>query len=288
MDRIAARLTEWGMDFSYATVKGKRVNPGNAYSADFPGGGRLKEKTLVLVECLPKRIPSRQKRIVIDHHYPGDQGFNKSCKYFWEGSSLGQLYKLLGKKTVPNQDLTLAAMDHCFGPALLGRCPGVSIKDVRNMKIAEIAEGTKTPQDEVVRRVQYFKDILSACEEKIIGNERVKDMRHVFLGTGYSLDLLAAQFATALLEKAALLCCSDFGDNEKEKVLIYNGKPHTIKMFVKKALTKIPQQAVYAAPTRGYAGAYRPTRIGGTLDWHAAPTPPVGPPEPPSLGAGPK
>lgn len=280
MDRIAIRLAEWGMEFSFAMSKDKRVTPGNAYCADFPGGDRLKEKTLVLLECLPKRIPSRQRKIVIDHHRSGDPGFNKSAKCFWEGSSIGQLYKLLGKKNIPNQDLTLAAMDHCFGAALLGRCPGVSIKDVRNLKIAEIAEGTKTSQAEVAHRINFFKDILMTADEKIIGSERVKDIRHIFLGEGYSLDLLAAQFAAALSGTAALLCCSDFGDNKKEKVLIYNGKPQTIRAFVEKALAIKPKQDVYGAPARGYAGAYRPTPIGGALDWHTAP--PLGP-RPPSL-----
>lgn len=259
MRRMAAVLEhitrELGTDpcFVYATKDGKPVHPGNAYQADPVDMGKF--DTLVCVECRPATLPDGAKVIVVDHHRPGDPGYEMGSSQFWEASSLGQLYKLLGL-TPTNEDLALAAMDHCFPAAIRGECPGVSPEQVLAVKVAEVANGTKSNEDDVRAKVADYKTLLHRAPEITIGTQVVKDLRGVYLGEGYTLDLLAAQIAATINRCTAVLRHRDRADAPEKNSITGNTEPATVEAFMREWAPSQGLVRVYGVPDRGYAGGY--------------------------------
>ncbi|MFA4993784.1 MAG: hypothetical protein WC521_00550 [Bdellovibrionales bacterium] len=260
MDRLDEVLESRGQSFDYATKNGRRVSPANAYAADPVPVDDY--DMIIYIECRtipePKGIDSK----IIDHHREGDPGYNMGPKDYWEASSLGQLFKQLN--IVPTRrDLVVAAMDHCFSAALRGECPDHTTKgsyitkeEVLDLKVAEIAEGSNTDKAYVRQRVRHFGELLSFAPSVIIGSEIIKDLRHKYLGEGYSLDLLSAQIAVALSGKAALLCNSDPNGKSKKITIYGNIRPETITAFIERWAPSQGLTDIYGVPHRGYAGAF--------------------------------
>jgi len=81
----------------------------------------------LFVECRPATGQAR----VAGHHQPGDPGYGVAPSGFLLASSLGQVAMALGGlHLLTAEDRITAACDHCLGPALLGRCPGVTVAEV--------------------------------------------------------------------------------------------------------------------------------------------------------------
>lgn len=81
----------------------------------------------LFVECRPATGHAR----VVGHHQPGDPGYGVAPSGFLLASSLGQVAMALGGlHLLTAEDRITAACDHCLGPALLGRCPGVTVAEV--------------------------------------------------------------------------------------------------------------------------------------------------------------
>jgi len=267
MGRISELIEQAGMKFCYATSGGRRVHPGNAYMADLPeslqGIDFRYGDELVLIECgLRESIPSRLlKVIVLDHHRPGDPGFGLGPEQYWDASSLGQLYKLFKKyraDPVPRpEDLVLAAMDHCFTEALRGKCPDVTREAVLSVKYREIAASTKAGKERVEETVGNFttKIVCTTTPNLRIGNVSIVDLRTEDLGVGYSLDLLCAQVASALVEKPVLLSHRDT-EGGPQKVTLYGAPTEAIKVFMSNWAPAQGLAKIYGVPDRGYAGGY--------------------------------
>lgn len=80
----------------------------------------------LFVECAPAIAHAR----VVGHHRQGDPGFGVAPSGFLLASALGQVALALGGLHLLSiEDRVTAACDHCLGPALLGRCPGVTTAD---------------------------------------------------------------------------------------------------------------------------------------------------------------
>lgn len=150
MDRIEVLtrnfVSIWwnGGSCQWATAYGKPVHVGNAYSVDTPPAGE--NETFVWVECRDRK---NSGGVVIDHHRQGDPGFGLGPADFWQASSLGQIYNLLGLGEPPLEDKVLAAMDHCFSAAVRGECPGVGGYEVLTLKQEEIGRATNSDPEEV-------------------------------------------------------------------------------------------------------------------------------------------
>ena len=126
---LAERLARGaGWTVAYATVKGVRVHPGNAYAADdVPWApGELPPDSIVLFECggapgTPGAVLEPGKRVTrLDHHRPGDPGYGRPPAEFLEASSVGQLLSLLARRgLLPRMEagtrLDLAEGDLAFG-----------------------------------------------------------------------------------------------------------------------------------------------------------------------------
>src|SRR5919199_203532 len=117
MKAMADLLTARHHDVRFAEVNKKRAHAGNAYEAD--PLELTRGEMLICIECRPTFIPTGVNLVVIDHHRPGDPGWNKGPKEYWEASSIGQLHRLLDM--TPTQEArVIAAMDHCFPAAIRG------------------------------------------------------------------------------------------------------------------------------------------------------------------------
>ncbi|MEZ4194844.1 MAG: hypothetical protein R3B53_00365 [Candidatus Paceibacterota bacterium] len=186
MDRIEEILQNANQVFTQAKVNGVRVHAGNTYTVDeIPN---LNQYTPVWIEC-SKFEPGHG--IYIDHHRPGDVGYSKPPAHFWKASSLGQLHELLDLKPSHN-DIVLAAMDHCFAPALQGECPGVTPEEVRFIKYLEIEKTTGANLQEINSLVDLYTQTLSTTPTVRIGSEDVYDLRSLYLGEGIPESALCA------------------------------------------------------------------------------------------------
>lgn len=87
--------------YAYAQHGGARVSPGNAYRASshryaVDCGPAGQDETWYLVECdVP--VPDCARRVVIDHHRPGDPGYGRPPSEFLPASSLGQVIAELAR-----------------------------------------------------------------------------------------------------------------------------------------------------------------------------------------------
>jgi len=152
MNAIEALLRREGGRVLYAVALGRdgkpgRVAPFAAYRAvgvsdrpdpqgdeDIVPGAELPAfareagfERVVLVECdVPGAEWGGLDVVRVDHHNPGDPGHGAPPAQFWEASSLGQVYRLLGLTAPPDDHVMAAAADHCLAAAYAGRCPGVA------------------------------------------------------------------------------------------------------------------------------------------------------------------
>lgn len=131
MREIEKVLTKFGLEYAYAATSGLRSDSSQAYQSQgvcsISADGRFRSavpppnKAIAFVECtIPLRTPDAR----LDHHNPGDPGYEAPPERYLEGSSLGQVLALLGEKATADQRL-MAAADHCLTAAYQGLCPGV-------------------------------------------------------------------------------------------------------------------------------------------------------------------
>lgn len=248
-----------GSEIVYATSGGIRVHPGNAYKAD-PIPNLNKGAILYRIECEPVGVPDGVSVVVIDHHRPGDPGYEKGPEDYWFASSLGQLWQCIpfftGMENATETERCIAAMDHCFAAAIRGECPGVSAEGILALKISEIAKGVGANEAEIKQRIQHFKNLLATAPLITVNQQLVADMRSEYLGEGYSLDLLSAQVAVAISGKVSLLRhCQQKGVPETWS-LSGNATPEIVDAFMKVWAPSQGLVRIYGAPTRGYAGGY--------------------------------
>jgi hypothetical protein len=250
MQEIEKILQEQGQEFQYAKVDGKRCHPGNTYKADpvrFDG-------EIVLVECEPAGV---HNFIRIDHHRPGDPGYGLGASDFWQASSLGQLCEMLNVS--PSQDqVVLAAMDHCPAHASRGECPGVTAEEILERKIKEISAKLEVSQDVVRGRIAFMLERLKNASEVVIGGQSLKDLREFDNGVGYSLDLLTSQVATFNSGYGVLLSTQDREGGAKKWTVAGHASPECIEAFKSEWASAQGLTGVYGVPTRGYAGGYLP------------------------------
>jgi hypothetical protein len=95
MQEIVRILQELGSIYIFATKDGEAVRPNNAYQAD-EFKAPLGTERVVFVECqapFETSDPEVVEIVVIDHHRPGDPGYDEPDVF--RASSIGQLYRFL-------------------------------------------------------------------------------------------------------------------------------------------------------------------------------------------------
>src|SRR3989338_720411 len=249
MTQITALLQQEKKDFIYAKKDGERVHASNSYQAN--NSEEIPSNVgIIFIEC---EVSGITPKLYIDHHRPGDPGYDKGPEQFWEGASLGQLHTYLG--VVPTEkSKVLAAMDHCFPGAIKGLCPGVNPKSVLRIKLEAVAEAFNCSIDEVKKEVGRFQEILLRVRAKTvqIGGQVVYEIEED-LGIGYSLPYLSAQIAAVLEEKAILLP----KPREQDKIVLCgDADKETVKYFMETWGPKHGLNKIYGTPSRGHAGGY--------------------------------
>ena len=237
----------------HAARKGRRCTAANAYSADgvvqvgldkIPRPRVLAPKApTVFVEC---QLGDGDPLARVDHHNPGDPGYEAAPEDYLQGSSLGQVLLLLEREPTDTQRL-LAASDHCLTAAYQGRCPGVDPHDLLFLRASWQAKMSGRTLSDVVEGILDAAKRVRAHHDSEFGESRFLDP------TEAPLDLAeGAAYAGLPVRYRALL------PEGVLKEMFKGGTPETVEAFM--AEHRAAGRPVYGNPYRGYAGAYWPGR----------------------------
>lgn len=132
MDRIQDVLTGAGYKSQRLVKAGDVVNPTNAYRGDKP---KIPDWAIqvVAVECAWTNLWDDPRVIFVDHHCKGSMGYGAPPERFWQASSIGQVWELIGRPASLYDRLT-AAYDHCPEQALMGMCPGIDPAELQKLR----------------------------------------------------------------------------------------------------------------------------------------------------------
>jgi hypothetical protein len=249
MREIARVLRRAGRGFLHAAHEGRPVYPRIAYDAtgvvSLSRSGRPSEALLLpnapaaFVECT---VRGHEPVLRVDHHHPGDPGYDMPPERYLEGSSIGQALRLFELDPTETQRL-LAAADHCLTAAYQGRCPGVDPNELLFMRASWRAKVTDRGLADVID------GILDAAK-------RVH--RHYDSEFGESLFLDPTQIPIDLAEAAAYagkpIRYREFFRTGELKEMLKGAGPTHIERFMD--MHREAGRDVYGNPHRGYAGAY--------------------------------
>ena len=246
IEKVAKSL---GIKYAHAAKAGIRTDSSKAYDADCIGilgaDGRFKTMVLepsrqvVFVECT---VNGRTPRLRIDHHNPGDPGYDAPPEFYMKGSSLGQALALWGKDPTDDQRL-LAAADHCLTAAYQGLCPGVDPGELLFMRAAWQGLMTRRAMGETMI------SIMDAAKE-------VKKRFNVSKNASIFTDLtkMPRDLAEGAAYAGIAVIYRGMSPSGEMKEMIKGGSPDEIQVFMDEH--KKSGRKVYGNPHRGYAGAY--------------------------------
>ncbi|MDO8415593.1 MAG: hypothetical protein Q7S87_05215 [Agitococcus sp.] len=237
MEEIEAVLTAHNEEFRYATVHGRRVYAQCAYDANNVSARIPKNAEIVFVEC---HVLGLATSATIDHHREGDPGFGRPPSDYLEGSSLGQLLKMLNCEPTPLQRI-IAAADHCPTQAYRGECPLVNPTDLAHWRTLSRAKRRGVTFDEMNAAILRGKALLDSAEKIEVGSEQVSIMHN----RDDEIPEASARFDIPFVYKGT----SPAGSI---KYGIMGAKPDTIAVW----MAQCELSNVYGDPVRGYAGGY--------------------------------
>jgi len=249
MREIEKTLASAGFDCQHAARRGRRCSAQTAYAADgvvrlgldgVPRAAVLPPKApAVFVEC---GIEGRTPALRVDHHHPGDPGYEMPPERFLDGSSLGQVLTLLEREPTDTQRL-LAAGDHCLTAAYQGACPGVDPGELLFLRAAWQAKMSGRTLSDVVEGILDAAQRVRRQHDSEFGESRFFDPTRVprDLPEGAAYAGLPVRYR-ALLPDGVL------------KEMIKGAAPAHIERFM--AEHEAAGRPAYGNPYRGYAGAY--------------------------------
>lgn len=232
----------------FATVNGVRCHAGNAYKAD----PVHTDKMLVWLECRATEFVT--PFISIDHHNDGDFGFGMNAENYWEGSSIGQLHRLLIvngahpavlDKLFGADRYLVAASDHCPAAAYKGQCPGVDAMELANYRAARNAAFLKMDIEEYIASLSVSMEKAVSLPEMELGgevyyvaSEPIEFLNEVSLRLGIAVEYVMGGNAR----------------DPRTKVGLLGGSPALTAAWMKAKEGVLVD--IYGAPARGYAGGY--------------------------------
>jgi len=249
MREIERVVRDAGLAALHAARGGRRCDARTAYLADavvrVGADGVARAAVLrpalpfVEVECtLDGRVPACR----VDHHRPGDPGFEAPPEDFLRGASLGQVLALLEREATPTQRL-LAAGDHCLTAAYAGRCPGVAPDELLFLRASWKARISGRSLTDVVDGIQDAARRARGRLDAEHGEARFLDPTEVpgDLPEGAAYAGVPVRYRD-LLRDGTL------------KEMFKGGTPAAVEAFM--AEHRRAGRVVYGNPWRGYAGAY--------------------------------
>lgn len=146
------------------------------------------------VECIPLQLHQQwiinncEKQYYLNHHRPGDAGYNLPPEQYWSASALGQVINVIrcpprGLQITPKTMLDInvitqprawllehiAAADHCLRDAYRGRCPGISPVSLRMWRLMSSSKQRNLSIDFCVKEQQQQVDEILALPNFCIG-----------------------------------------------------------------------------------------------------------------------
>jgi hypothetical protein len=252
-------LRHFNIHFGYATLKGNRVSSSQAYTADgssteIPDGAQV-----VTVECACEGITPAVK---IDHHNPGDTGYGLCPELFAEAASIGQVVELLSHLRYEEVEIVFpmwrlaAAGDHCPAAAYQGKCPGISVEEFREYRLAGAAEFQKKDIEVLRAEVVAGMGILQGLE----------DVYHQGVKWKNAIGIQVPQLPHVAAMLAMPTCYSmDLPKENEVKVgIIGSDEPAVIEAWMNFYADKLLR--LYGDPARGYAGGYLPRPATGASE----------------------
>lgn len=240
MQEIARVLESQNISFTYATVAGAPVRTSEAYRANGVQGLIPRGSKLVFVECdVLGLIPDE----ICDHHNEGDPGFGMPPERYMEGSSLGQVLKLLGITPTHEQHI-IAAADHCLRHAYAGKCPGVTPEELAEWRERSRASLREITVEELRGRIDAAIEVLKNAPRIRIADEEV-----AFFPANVEKP---EEIPEASARIGIPFCYVKHELNGINKSGIMSAAPRTIKAWMRECGLK----DVYGDPERGFAGGY--------------------------------
>lgn len=246
------------LPYAYAVSGGNRCHSGNAYKtvevqvrhrSRSPWPAKPK---VVTIECGGDRL---SPYLIIDHHRPGDFGFNLGPDRYWEGSSLGQLCILLEYEGFSKEQIWCAARanmkiaaanDHCPFHAMKGLCADVSPEGLLDFRMHNVLKMTGFSERDVKVGIERSVARLRAMPRKdLFGTEVICHTEHV----PFFLD-------AALRVNKPIEYVTESEDNRVKRGLNGVTDPELVKLWMD--ANKDVLVDLYGSPARGYAGGYLP------------------------------
>ena len=154
-----------GLNFIQATYNGQPVKTKTAYRAN-GFDGKLKGYA-VFVEC---QVEGVQAMTIIDHHQPGDPGYERPPEQFWEASSIGQTINFICRLKNRSAEAIFgnrlaeyrlaAAADHCLCSAYLGLCPGINPDDLSYWRTSTRATYQNVTLQNLLEKIDKAKKLI--------------------------------------------------------------------------------------------------------------------------------
>jgi hypothetical protein len=193
--------------------------------------------------------------VVIDHHRPGDPGYEAPPEHFWEGSSLGQFCRHLGASPT-ERDLLIAAGDHCLGAAYAGRCPGVDPQRLRAFRLYQRCSFNRLRDYEAEYYWRLCERLLEEAPRLSWAGEEIADLRQVDIP--WNANLLSD--AAGWKRLAVLFHKTNYGIR---RLRLSCALPATVAYFLEELVPELGLEDPYGVPQRGFAGAYYPLSRSG-------------------------
>ncbi|WP_231373469.1 hypothetical protein [Thioalkalivibrio sp. ALE19] len=253
--------------YGRALFEGDPVHTKSAYSATGVAVTVSSETPLVLVECDFQSEPPGTVVHRIDHHHPGDPGFDMGPTEFWRGSSIGQvveyLHRLssanpettyaLGKALMPlDEDLRYAAAaDHSLPHAYHGHCPGIDPDRLEQWRILSRAHLQGRPAGQI--RYSFKKGrskIRSAMQNPETSLTIAGKPVAIIHGYVPGIKDASAQLGIPVEHHVK------HRQTGIPKVGIFGAPPGVVEAWMSERAPSLGLQDIYGAPLRGYAGGY--------------------------------
>jgi hypothetical protein len=249
MREIQRVVEHEGLAWAHAARHKRRCNPRTAYAAD--GVVRVGPDQIPRPAVLPPKAPAvfvectvlgMEPVVRVDHHNPGDPGYEVEPERFMEGSSLGQVLRLLEREPTETQRL-LAASDHCLTAAYQGRCPGVDPHELLFLRASWKAKVMGRTLSDVVEGILDAAKRVRAHNDSELGESRFLDPTEIppDLAEGAAYAGIPVRYRE-LLDEGVL------------KEMFKGGTPDAVERFM--AEHESAGRQVYGNPYRGYAGTY--------------------------------
>lgn len=239
MEAIEAAVTAAGHEIRYALLGGMRVRAESAQMASSLSGPLPSDAVSVFVEC---HVHCMQADVYVDHHAPGDPGYDCGPADYLRGSSLGQVLTILGQEPTAEQRL-VAAADHCPTQAYKGLCPGVCPNALAEWRTRTRAARRGVTIEEMEAAIRRGHRLLAQDADRV-----------EFLGAQYPWVDRRDQFEVpeASARYGLPFMYAEPVRDGRTKMGIMGAEPEVISAWMEQCGLR----DVYGNPTRGYAGGY--------------------------------